>query len=34
MSVVVLVEVDEGRASLVSREALAFARSLGAGAGG
>ena len=32
MSVVVLVEVEEGRASLVSREALAFARSLGAGA--
>lgn len=31
MSVVVLVEVEEGRASLVSRETLAFARSLGAG---
>ncbi|MBM6405179.1 electron transfer flavoprotein subunit alpha/FixB family protein [Phycicoccus sp. CSK15P-2] len=31
MSVVVLVEVEEGRASLVSREALTFARSLGAG---
>ncbi|MBM6400764.1 electron transfer flavoprotein subunit alpha/FixB family protein [Phycicoccus sonneratiae] len=31
MSVVVLVEVEEGRASLVSRETLTFARSLGAG---
>ncbi len=31
MSVVVLVEVEDGRASLVSREALTFARSLGAG---
>ncbi len=31
MSVLVLVEVEEGRASLVSREALTFARSLGAG---
>ncbi len=31
MSVVVLVETEEGRASLVSREALSFARTLGAG---
>jgi electron transfer flavoprotein alpha subunit len=31
VSVVVLVESEEGRASLVSREALTFARSLGAG---
>ena len=31
MSVVVLVEVEEGRASLVSRETLTFARTLGAG---
>jgi electron transfer flavoprotein alpha subunit len=31
MSVVVLVETEEGRASLVSREALTFARSAGAG---
>ncbi|WP_299440856.1 electron transfer flavoprotein subunit alpha/FixB family protein [uncultured Phycicoccus sp.] len=31
MSVLVLVEVEEGRTSLVSREALTFARALGAG---
>ncbi len=31
MSVLVLVEVEDGRASLVSREALSFARSLAAG---
>ncbi|NHA66952.1 electron transfer flavoprotein subunit alpha/FixB family protein [Phycicoccus flavus] len=31
MSVLVLVETEEGRVSLVSREALSFARSLGAG---
>ena len=31
MSVVVVVEVEDGRASLVSRETLTFARGLGAG---
>lgn len=31
MTVLVVVEVEEGRAALVSREALTFARSLGAG---
>ena len=30
MSVVVVVEVEDGRASLVSRETLTFARGLGA----
>lgn len=31
MSIVVVVEVDEGRAALVSREAMTFARSMGLG---